>query len=142
VYGWYFNVTMRQSFDYSDYPLDSHSACLRIWPKDFISDDIIFLIADFEAYELVTGPDGLQNLPKKFGLDVDKEFYFNLGIRRKFRNTFVINLVPLFVVALLLFALVMTITGDEDHAKTLSGLLAGGTLDVPKPFETPGALAT
>jgi len=33
-----------------------------------------------------------------------KELFINLGVRRKFINAFIINLVPLFVVALLLFA--------------------------------------
>ena len=38
--GWYFDVIVRQSFDYSNYPLDIHSVWLRIWSKDFISNEI------------------------------------------------------------------------------------------------------
>ena len=34
VIGWYFDVVVRQSFEYSDYPLDSQSVWLRIWPRN------------------------------------------------------------------------------------------------------------
>ena len=35
VIGWYFDVTVRQAFDYSKYPLDTQDVWLRLWHKDF-----------------------------------------------------------------------------------------------------------
>ncbi|NIO79302.1 MAG: hypothetical protein GTN53_02015, partial [Candidatus Aminicenantes bacterium] len=51
--GWYFDVTVRQYFDYSKYPLDFHSVWLRIWPKNFLYDDILFPVPDFDSYKPV-----------------------------------------------------------------------------------------
>jgi len=153
--GWYFDVTVRQSFDYSDYPLDYLTVWLRLWAKDFDHDESILFVPDFSAYQ--------DTAKATFGLDQDivpgewdidetffsyddtpydtnfgysnsptsatyKEFFFNIGARRKFINAFVINLVPLFVVAILLFASLMTISGDSEHAERFgfntSGILA------------------
>lgn len=153
--GWYFDVTVRQSFDYSHYPLDHLSVWLRIWPGDFGNDDKMLLIPDFSAYagierqrfgldqEIVQGAweldetfFSLNNIPydTNFGYfetahdATYKELFFNLGVKRKFINAFVINLVPLLVVALLLFASLMTISGDEQRASrfgfSTSGILA------------------
>lgn len=154
--GWYFDVTLRQSFDYSKYPLDILTVWLRLWAKDFTNSDRVFFVPDFEAYT-DTGR-------KTFGLDIDivqgewevdetffsynnmpydtdfgyftkvedynyKEFFINIGMRRKFINAFMINLIPLFVVALLLYAQMMTITNNEDLREKFG-------------FETSGAIAT
>ncbi len=141
VIGWYFDVTLRQSYDYSKYPLDFLTVWIRIWTKNFTMADRVIHIPDFPAYT-DTGR-------KTFGLDKDivpgewkidetffsyndmpydtdfgfftkvkdlnyKEFFINIGMKRKFINAFVINLVPLFVVALLLFAQMMIVTGSKD----------------------------
>ncbi len=141
--GWYFDVTVRQSFDYSRYPLDHLSVWLRLWPGDFNNDDRILLVPDFAAYS------GLER--NRFGLDQDlvhglweidetffsfnnipydtnfgyfefpeqvlyKELFFNLGVQRKFINAFISNLVPLLVVSLLLFASLMIVSSDERRA--------------------------
>ncbi len=154
--GWYFDVTLRQTFDYSRYPLDFLTVWIRLWPKDLKNDNRVILIPDFSAYSNTNR--------EKFGLDKDivsgeweidetffsynnipydtdfgffdevrdqtyKEFYFNLGLRRTFINAFVINLVPLFVVALLLFAQMMTVTGKKDLIDRFG-------------FNTSGAIAT
>lgn len=156
VIGWYFDVTLRQSFDYSKYPLDFLTVWIRLWAKDFRNDDRVIFVPDFKAYT--------SSGEKTFGLDMDivpgewkidetffsynnmpydtdfgfftkvkdhkyKEFFINLGMRRKFINAFVINLVPLFVVALLLFAQMMTVTGTKDLAEKFG-------------FSTSGAIAT
>jgi hypothetical protein len=142
VIGWYFDVIVRQSFDYTDYPLDFQAVWLRIWSKDFIKDEEIIIVPDFDAY----APEALA--ANKFGMDVDivpsgwqiletffsyktipydtsfgltaaspydeySDFYFNLGVRRNFVDAFIVNLVPLFFVVLLLFALVMTVSGNK-----------------------------
>lgn len=154
--GWYYDVNLRQSFDYSKYPLDFLTVWIRLWAKDFTNDDHILFVPDFKAYS---------NTSKNtFGLDQDivpgewridetffsynnmpydtdfgyftkveeqkyKEFYINLGIKRKFINAFVINLVPLLVVALLLFAQVMTVTGEKSLVEKFG-------------FNTSGSIAT
>lgn len=135
--GWYFDVTVRQSFDYRKYPLDFLSVWLRLWPEEFKQDDSLLFVPDFDSYadpnkvkfgldqEIVQGEWEIDktffsynNVPydTDFGFftkvteETYKEFFINLGIKRKFLNAFVINLVPLFIVALLLFAQVMTVT--------------------------------
>ena len=140
--GWYFDVIVRQSFEYSNYPLDAHSVWLRIWSKDFIYDQEIILVPDFVSYQ----PQNVAN--SWFGLDVDivpsgwkivetyfsykciqydtsfgfadsktdpeyNELFYNIEIQRKFIDAFIINLVPLYFVTLLLFAMVMTVSGDD-----------------------------
>ena len=61
--GWYFDVTVRQSFDYSNYPLDAITLWLRIWPKDWDNDDKIVLVPDFDSYA--------QPIDRVFGLDAE-----------------------------------------------------------------------
>ena len=141
--GWYFDVTVRQSFDYSRYPLDFLTIWLRIWPADFENDSKILLIPDFASYtttdatsfgldaDIVQGEWNIeesffsyQQVPydTSFGYrdradgNLYQEFYFNLGADRKFMNAFIINLVPLLVVAVLLFAAVMMISRDAEQA--------------------------
>lgn len=156
--GWYFDVIVRQSFDYSNYPLDFHSVWLRIWSKDFIYDEKIILVPDFAAYK----PDSMA--VNQFGLDGDivpsgwqiietffnykcirydtsfgfedsktdpvyNELFFNIAIHRKFVDAFIINLVPLFFVVLLLFALVMTVSGDDKRRENF-GFNATNTIAI------------
>ncbi|MCC5900056.1 MAG: Cache 3/Cache 2 fusion domain-containing protein [Phormidium sp. BM_Day4_Bin.17] len=49
--GWYFQATLRQTFDYSKYPFDSQQGWLRIWPQDFASH--VMLTPDLGAYDLL-----------------------------------------------------------------------------------------
>jgi len=140
VIGWHFDVTVRQSFDYSHYPLDLLTVWLRVWYKDFTHTRVI-LVPDFASYAKTDRPTfGLdteivhveweidetffsyQEVPydTDFGLFTNAEehtfmeIFINLGIRRKFINAFTVNLVPLFVVALLLFAQIRIVSGKEE----------------------------
>ena len=152
--GWNFDVTLRQNFDYSKYPLDRQNIWLRVWFGDFDFDDQVILVPDLDSYG--------SPLEKKFGTDEGffeggweieetffsyhnhsysstfgwprnpkeekyKELYFNVKIRRNFRNPFIINLIPLLVIAILLFAQLMTITGDENRKDKL-GFNTSGTI--------------
>jgi hypothetical protein len=141
--GWFFDVTVRQSFDYTAYPLDHLTIWLLLWPKDFKHDTTIALVPDFSAYLPHSGSTfGLDHdiVPGEWNIDETffsyrdipydtnfgyrdkpaatsyRAFYFNIGVQRKFINAFIINLVPLFVVSFLLFSAVLTISGDKDHA--------------------------
>lgn len=154
--GWYFDVTLRQTFDYSRYPLDYLTVWLRVWSVDFGNDDKMVLVPDFVSYidtdqkkfgldqDIVSGEwlidesfFSYRDVPydTRFGYDVtgDKmtepdvysEFYFNLGVQRKFMNAFIVNLVPLFVVGLLLFFAIMTISRDKEVSARLGFSTSG-----------------
>ena len=142
VVGWYFDATLRQPFDYSRYPLDRHEVWLRMWHRDF--DRNIVLTPDLGAYdstregdtfgvdfEIVPGgwhieetlfeyKDG--NYDTDFGIsnyvgqNDFPELYFTVIVSRGFVDAFVINLVPLLIVAGLLFAVLMISTSDPERA--------------------------
>jgi hypothetical protein len=143
VIGWYFDVTVRQPFDYSKYPLDRHEIWLRLWHQDF--DRNIILTPDLQAYDStrfgeVFGVDrelvpGGWNMEETFfryqnGVyDTDfgiadyvgqhdfPELYFSIVVSRDFANAFVINLVPLLIVSALLFAVLMMLTEEQAAAE-------------------------
>ena len=47
--GWYFAATLRQPFEYAEYPFDEQDLWLRIWPRDFSRD--IILVPDFDVVQ-------------------------------------------------------------------------------------------
>ncbi len=155
VIGWYFDVTVRQPFDYSRYPLDRHHVWLRLWHADF--DRNVVLTPDLSAYDSTA-------VGKAFGLDQEivpggwkinetlfeykvlgydtnfgigdyvgqtgfPELYFTVVVSRSFVGAFVTTLVPLLVVAMLLFAVLMMTTADPERANAFG-------------FNTAGAIAT
>jgi hypothetical protein len=153
--GWYFDTTVRQVFDYTKYPFDYITAWLRVWPSDFNSDADILFVPDFKSYDLAQPIYGLDsdivygewNITEtffsyhenkyntNFGYteypvdDTYNEFYINLGLKRDIVDAIILNLIPLFVVALLLFAQMMTVTNNKD-------------LNTKFGFNTSGAIAT
>jgi hypothetical protein len=149
-----FDVTVRQSFDYSTYPLDYLDIWLRLWPKDWTDHASIVFVPDFQSYKDIQHD--------TFGLDSDlvqgewevmrtffsyqsmqydtnfglasrakdatyNEFFYNLAAQRKFINAFIINLVPLLIVSLLLFSALMTVSNDKEQADVF-GFSASGVL--------------
>ncbi|HEY5718259.1 MAG TPA: hypothetical protein VIS52_07150, partial [Motiliproteus sp.] len=141
--GWYFDVTVRQSFDYGNYPLDFLTVWLRLWSQEMAEDERVMFVPDFAAYadsgkatfgldqDIVQGEWLIDETFFSFnGIPYDtdfgfftqvqetrySEFFINIGMQRKFLNAFVINLVPLLIVALLLFAQLMTVTAREPLA--------------------------
>ena len=155
VIGWYFDVTLRQPFDYSKYPLDKHSVWIRMWHKDF--DRNVILTPDLDSYDSTRPGDAFGidddmvqggwiihetyfqykngDYDTNFGIDDyagEKEFpelYFNIVVGRKFTNAFVINLVPLIIVASMLFSLLMITTSEKEKVTTFG-------------FTTSGAIST
>lgn len=178
LFGWYFDVTLRQSFDYKKYPMDFQTLWLRIWPKEIAYDQNILLVPDFEAYAFMdrehekgrrseypkgpfgldmglvsgewmidtsyfsyreieydtnfgfhrgAGREGVSKKDKKFAGSRYQELHFNIGANRKFESAFIKNLLPLFVVGLLLFSSIMTVTDDKEQSSrfgfSTSGLL-------------------
>ena len=145
VIGWYFEVTLRQSFDYSKYPLDHKTAWIKIWHRDL--DRNVILLPDLAAYpstrpgdafgidpDIVLGGWSIDETffsykPSRYITDLGietyvgrpdfPELYFNVVIQRKFLDAFIVNLVPLLVCAVLLFAMMLTVTGDKERLERL-----------------------
>lgn len=135
LHGWIFETTVRQPFDYSKYPLDHQMVWMRILSNDF--DGHRTLIPDLAAYpdtgiksyfgldsDIVLG-DWLidetffdyktATYHTNFGYqtattELNPELHFNVVLKRKFINAFVVNLIPMLTVAALLFAVLMTIS--------------------------------
>lgn len=136
VVGWYFDVTLRQQFNYKDYPLDHKTVWVRIWPGHFDRETILTpALNDYQSTsigdsfgldtDIVVGDWNIDetffdykssHYATSFGFENNfaeksyPELRFNLVLKRKFFNAFIIHLVPLFTVAVLLFALLMTVT--------------------------------
>lgn len=153
VIGWYFEATLRQPFEYSYYPFDHKSVWIRLWPKDFTRN--IVLVPDFAAYKS-TGVDDIFGIEKSMvlgtwerqntyfdyqassydtnfgiaqyiGQEDFPDLHYNFVIKRKFVNAFVVHLLPLFLVAALLFSALLTVSGKPDlasrHGFSTSGVI-------------------
>lgn len=145
VIGWYFEATLRQPFDYSYYPFDHKTVWVRMWPKEFSGN--IVLIPDYSAYKS-TGLSDIFGIEKNIVLgtwerettyfdyklssyDTDfgiadyigqngfPELYYNFVIKRKFQNAFIVYLLPLFLVAALLFAALLTVSANDELSNRL-----------------------
>ncbi len=153
--GWYFETIVKQPFDYSLYPFDHKTVWLRIWPKDFSKN--VILVPDFNAYEKtgvndVFGIDEdivlgtwerentyfdyyLSSYNTNFGIDdyVGQsnfpELRYNVVIKRKFQNAFIIYLLPLLLVAILLYSALLTVSDDnelfEKFGSNVTGFIGG-----------------
>jgi hypothetical protein len=151
---WYFEATLRQPFDYRHYPLDHKTVWVRLRPADFTAD--VDLTPDLAAYRstglrdvfglepniVLGGWDIVESFFDYRVPDYDTDFglgeaapsqrpdlYFNVVVKRRFVNAFIIYLVPLLTVAVLLFATLMLVTPDRDRADRL-GFSAAGALGV------------
>jgi hypothetical protein len=143
VIGWYFESTLRQPFDYYLYPFDHKTVWVRLWPREFAGS--VVLTPDLDAYD-ATGVDDIFGIENQIVLgawerDVTyfdykptcydtnfgiknyvgqrgfPELYYNFVIKRKSRNAFVVYLLPLFLVAALLYSAQMTVTARPDQAE-------------------------
>ncbi len=145
VIGWYFEATLRQPFDYSNYPFDHKTVWVRMLPKKFSQN--IVLVPDYDAYDS-TGLSDIFGIDKNIVLgawvrkntffdynlssyDTDfgiadyigqmgfPELHYNFVVKRKFENAFIIYLLPLLLVAALLFAALLTVSGKDELANRL-----------------------
>jgi hypothetical protein len=155
IIGWYFEATLRQPFDYSDYPFDHKTAWVRMWHKQFSRN--IILVPDFAAYQatgltdifgieenIVLGTWERQNtyfdyklssydtdfgIPGYVGQEGFPELHYNFVVERKFENAFIVYLLPLFLVATLLFAALLTVSAKDELSSRLgfntSGFIGG-----------------
>lgn len=151
VIGWYFEATLRQPFDYSHYPFDHKTVWVRLWAKDFSKN--IVLVPDFAAYkstgladifgiedEIVLGTWERKNtyfdyrlsnydtdfgIPDYVGQTGFPELHYNFVVKRKFENAFIVYLLPLFLVATLLFAALLTVSAREELTSRLGFSTSG-----------------
>jgi hypothetical protein len=151
IIGWYFEATLRQPFDYSTYPFDHKTVWVRLWHKQFSRN--IVLVPDFEAYQ-ATGPADIFGIEEAIVLetwerentffdyqlssyDTDfgitnyvgqqgfPELHYNFIVKRKFENAFIVYLLPLFLVATLLFAALLTISDKAELSERFGFSVSG-----------------
>ncbi|MGK7888324.1 MAG: hypothetical protein AB4042_03255 [Leptolyngbyaceae cyanobacterium] len=157
VISWYFESTLKQSFDYSRYPFDDKVAWIRIWNNDFTQS--VHLVPDFESYASTDARDSFgfdQNIVlghwilqetffdyKKhtynsdFGLgltqgDMEKaypELYFNIALKRRFLDSFIIHILPLMIIACLIFATLLMLINNLEKQEKL-GMDTSGVISV------------
>lgn len=142
---WHFQASLRQHLDFSEYPLDQEALSIRILPRD--TEGRVALVPDLSAYSILSpstlpglGPDtfipGWRLLRTAFRLQPHKsrtnfgnvrkieqidfpDLHFNIVARRDFFDSFVSNLTPLILVAILLYG-VLLICGEIDPGRSLS----------------------
>jgi hypothetical protein len=144
--GWYFEMVLRQPFEFRLYPFDHKNVWLRIWAADF--ERQVVLIPDIDSYPFLNplklpGVEWKENFVlngwtlvnsffeykrtpynSTFGMDTDPkgehipELYFTINLERNFIDAFVTNLVPLIVVLFMLLATLMMVTRNPDKANT------------------------
>ncbi|MBF0445224.1 MAG: hypothetical protein HQL68_06515, partial [Magnetococcales bacterium] len=150
--GWYFDVTLREPFSYEQYPFDVENVWLRIWHSQIGST--VVLTPDLQAYPVLTPitKPGLEEdfvlpgwkiegsyfgyrnhsyttnfgLPSYSGQENFPELHFNILLKRQFLGPFINTLMPVIVVAVILFALLLTITNKEE--KSVLGFDTSGIL--------------
>ena len=139
IVGWYFRATLRQQFNYSEYPFDREDVWLRLWHGDLNRD--VILTPDFDSYDVIH-PADKPGLEKNFvleGWEIEDcffsyrmtpyntkfgfgdhgaknscpELYFNVGVKRNFISPFISDMLPLIVVAILVFCVLMISTKSE-----------------------------
>ncbi|HEY8351575.1 MAG TPA: hypothetical protein VIK87_03435 [Sphingomonadales bacterium] len=149
IIGWRFAATIRQSFDVSRFPLDREAIWLRLWPQDFAGN--VVLVPDLDSY-VTASPSARAGLERAafiagwhavstffeyrphgygvgFGLRPAQselqrpELHFNIEIRRNFLDPLVSHITPVALVLLLIFAMQMTVT-RENQQKDLFGFNA------------------
>jgi hypothetical protein len=151
--GWYFAATLRQPFEYAEYPFDEQDVWLRLWARDFRANTI--LVPDFDSYLSMYPPElpglekefvysgwapvysgySLSNQPYSSSYGVGKategtglpELYFNLILDRNFAGPFFEHLVFSLAVAFMLFGLI-TLTTDDENLKSRFQLSTAGVL--------------
>jgi len=151
VIGWYFEATLKQPFDYDLYPFDHKTVWVRMWPKEFSKN--IVLVPDYASYKstglndifgieenIVLGTWTRENTYFDYKLssyDTDfgiadyigqsgfPELHYNFVVKRKFENAFIVYLLPLFLVATLLFAALLTVTSHAELSSRLGFSTSG-----------------
>jgi hypothetical protein len=151
VIGWYFEASLRQPFDYSTYPFDHTKVAIRLWHKLFSRN--VVLVPDFAAYTgaghtaffgieknivlnnwergntyfgySLSNYDTDFGIPNYVGQQSFPELNYNFVVKRKFQNAFIVYLLPLLLVAMLLFAALLTNSNKAEDVKGLGSSVSG-----------------
>ena len=141
--GWRFQTTLRQVMDVSRYPLDHDNVSIRLLPKGY--DSRVILVPDLASYTRLTpgARPGLEEVLELSGWDITGSFFdykyasyntdlgipdyegeeslpelhFNVELKRKLLDAAIANGIPLLVVLVLLFAILLTRTTDQNESK-------------------------
>ncbi|MEV3854342.1 hypothetical protein AB0J38_08460 [Streptomyces sp. NPDC050095] len=139
--GWHFNLTLRQHFNYSKYPLDKQNIWLRMWTAATFTNDV--LVPDYASYppwmndsaigldeEIVTtgwnpyftawsfkqhgvsSTMGVQDFDKPF--KNAPELYFNLGMERNWAGPLFGKLLQSLFIAAIMFLALFVYTKDDN----------------------------
>jgi hypothetical protein len=141
VRGYSFRATLRQAFDFRQYPLDFQRIRLVVGRKD-LSNNVVF-VPDLAAYPSMI-PQTRPGLERSFiiaGWQIEKTFFnyatlnystdfgiehfvgserqaalaYNIMVRRDFRSPFIANIVPLMLIAGIGFALLSMIHREQER---------------------------
>lgn len=143
--GWFFEVTLRQGFKYHLYPFDHKTVWIRLWSMAFTKN--VVLTPDLASYDS-TAPDALFGIENEivlgnwirentyfeyatstyttnFGIENKErlkhlpELRFNIVMKRRFDNAFIVYLLPLFLVAILLFSALLTVSDKPNRIQLM-----------------------
>ncbi len=149
--GWYFNGVIRENFNHMKYPFDSDDFWIRLWHKEFTENIILmpdyesygchlarkslpgiendFVVGEWQPVSsYFSMREQSYNSSMGFGAesfyrkDAFPELFFNVKLNRIYSNAFISHLIPLFIVAALLFLILMIDTKEKSFALTASGL--------------------
>ena len=136
---------MRENFNFDRYPFDMKDVWLRMLPENFDGDAV--LVPDLQAYPVIN-PKSLPGVERDIvlagwepiqsyfrfrensystnfgvrdyiGRAGFPELYFTVDLRRDFVNAFVSDIIPLLVVACLLYGVLLTGTSDAERMGVL-----------------------
>jgi hypothetical protein len=153
VIGWSFKATLREQFDYREYPLDRQQIWIQLWPKDFERN--VYLAADLGAYSSLspaTLPGADKNLVLE-GWDLQQSFfsyraarysadfgiqgyipnqrqpelYYSVLIKRHLVSALISRVIVPLVILIQLFVIVMVIGRDRERLD-LFGVKPGGII--------------
>jgi len=139
LHGWYFESNIRQSFKYSDYPIDHKTIWIKIKPKGFNQDQIF--VPDLDSYKTTALGDsfGISKDILLLGWELNESFFdymitdydtnfglhnaknnielpilaFNIVLNRDLLNAFMINIALILSTLFLLYILILMITSDD-----------------------------
>lgn len=139
--GWYFHATLRQPFDYRQFPFDRQDVWLRLWHPDLGRNTL--LVPDFGSYTdmkpsaqpglerhfVYEGRDpeltSFNDYTTSFGLGREQtlsrypELYYDIGLKRDFLSPLLDDALSLTVIGLLLFATLRPAATDEAREQRL-----------------------
>lgn len=151
VLGWYFEATLKQSFDYTHYPFDHKTVWIQLWARDFSGN--VILMPDLQSYkntdltsifgiedQIVLGAwigentyfdyrestyDTNFGIPHYIGQEGFPELYYNFVVKRRFDDAFIVYLLPLFLVSILLFAALLTVSESRKSSDLIGFNISG-----------------